>query len=126
MIPNGIANSITTISTAIDTVATTRNTNGTWEYDETASYTFDAVTTPATTAGAATHDWGTSGYTLVATGSGATLSFTLTLSLNEHETGSQTVTATNPMTPATHTAIPTSASVLGASQPCPANTIGVR
>ena len=84
---DGVGYTTSTTYTFAHTIASATLEDGSWSYTESYRYTFDAITTPETSAGATVHQWGTSGYSINANGAEQQSSFVLIADLTDHETG---------------------------------------
>ncbi|VTU02537.1 rhs repeat-associated core domain-containing protein : : PT-HINT: Toxin_43 [Gemmataceae bacterium] len=86
----GVSYTVSTTYTFTYSITSTESPTGEWTYAEEYAYTFDSVTTPATDRGAATHSWGSAGYTFEAEGSATHSSFTLTVDRDQHRAVTRT------------------------------------
>ena len=67
---DGVGYTTSTTYTFAHTITSATLEDGSRYYTESYRYTFDAITTPVTSAGATVHQWGTSGYSIGANGTG--------------------------------------------------------
>lgn len=67
---DGVGYTTSTTYTFAHTITSATLEVGSRYYTESYRYTFDAITTPVTSAGATVHQWGTSGYSIGANGTG--------------------------------------------------------